>query len=206
MTYDSTDRKINSEKQIRQPDGTFAKIKVETTQAPADADIDKPLVTVSVENPFRKLLHWIDQIRRKQNTTFSIQLKLPLVVMITLFVLAMSMLTSSKLFYDWGKIAGLSAVLAQPEPTPAIIVLPTATPAPVLVTRLGTLKGLYAGDIDTPTRYALEDREGEILMILAPAGVSLKQYVGTRVLVTGMYVSTDSTLRIRTIRDVEMIR
>ncbi len=198
-------KKIGTER-LRGPDGTFVKIKTETKEAPADSDIDKPLVTVSVQNPFKKLLHWIDQIRRKQNTTFSIQLKLPLVVMITLFVVGISMLTSSKLFYDWGMTAGLRNVMAQPQPTPAIIVLPTATPAPVLITKLGTLKGIYTSDTETPTRYVLEDRDGMLTIIIATTRISLVQYIGQRVLVTGMYDTEGNTLKIRTAGDVEVIR
>lgn len=192
--------------QARGPDGTFVTLKAVSPELPEDSEIDNPLISVSLNNPFRKLLHWIDQIRRNQSTTFSIKLKLPLIVTITLFVLGISFVTSSKLFYDWGKLAGLHAVLAMPEPTPAIIILPTATPAPVRVTRLGILKGSYTDDTDTPTRYVLEDKEGEITIIITPTGVSLKAYIGSRVLVTGMYDVTGSTVMIRRASDVEVIR
>lgn len=199
-------RKKHVVNQMRATDGTFMSIQTDTTLAPEDAELDKPLVTVSVQNPFKKLLHWIDQIRRNQSTTFSIKLKLPLIVTITLFVLGVSLVTSSKLFYDWGKLAGLSAVLAMPDPTPAVLILPTATPAPVETTKLGILKGLYTTDTNNPTRYVLEDREGQIIIILAPATLSLKQYIGNRVLLTGMYEETGSTLKIQKGSDIEVLQ
>lgn len=206
MPYDSKDRKKNAEQQIRRPDGTFVHITSETELAAPDPALDKPLIAVSVNNPFKKLLQWLDQIRRNQNTTFTIKLKLPFIVLLTLFVLAMSFVTSSKLFYDWGRIAGLNAVLAMPEPTPAVILLPTATPAPIQTTKLGTLKGLYGADINNPTRYVLEEKDGTIVIIIVPATLSLKQYIGSRVLITGMYSEIGSTLTIRKTSDIEIIR
>ncbi len=118
----------------------------------------------------------------------------------------MSMVTSSKLFYDWGKIAGLNAVLAMPEPSPAVIVLPTATPAPVQTTKLGILKGLYAPETENPTRYVLEEKDGTIVIIITPATISLKQYIGSRVLITGLYEKIGSTLHIAKAADIEVIR
>lgn len=206
MPYDSKDRKIKAEQQIRRPDGTFVHITSETKLVPADPDLEKPLVAVSVNNPFKKLLQWFDQIRRNQNTTFTIKLKLPFIVLLTLFIHLMSMITSSKLFYDWGKIAGISAVLALPQPTPVVITTPPDNTSAIQTTKLGILKGLYVADTSNPTRYVLEDKKGEILIIVAPATLSLKQYIGNRVLITGEYQEADKTLRVRKTADIEVIR
>ena len=205
MSYDSEDRKKNAEKQIRGPHGTFATMTSETQLGAPDPTLDKPLVSVSINNPFKKLLQWLDQIRRNQNTTFTIKLKLPFIVLLTLFVLAMSLVTSSKLFYDWGRIAGLSAVLAMPEPSPAVIVLPTATPAPIQTTKLGILRGLRATDNSTYASYILEDKNGAVTILMAPTTILLKLYVGRRVLITGMYEELNSTLRIQKASDIEVV-
>src|SRR5216683_4713974 len=47
-----------------------------TTQDPLDA----PLVSVSINNPFKQMLHWLDDLRKKQTTEFDIntKLKIPL--------------------------------------------------------------------------------------------------------------------------------
>ena len=44
------------------------------------ADIDAPLVSVTINNPFKKILYWLNDIRRKQTTEFDInaKLKIPL--------------------------------------------------------------------------------------------------------------------------------
>lgn len=42
---------------------------------------DEPLVSVQVNNPFAKIIKWIDQIRRKQTTTFALKVSVPLVAL-----------------------------------------------------------------------------------------------------------------------------
>lgn len=42
---------------------------------------DEPLVSLQVNNPFAKVIKWIDQIRRKQTTTFALKVSVPLVAL-----------------------------------------------------------------------------------------------------------------------------
>src|SRR5207253_1880511 len=53
-----------------------------------DSSLDEPLVSVSINNPFKKILYWLDEIRRKQSTEFDIsaKLKIPLIAWMGFFV------------------------------------------------------------------------------------------------------------------------
>src|SRR3989338_5730278 len=56
-----------------------------TTDSPAEAGVipefEKPLVAVTVNNPFKKILYWLDQIRKHQTTTFALKLSIPLIAL-----------------------------------------------------------------------------------------------------------------------------
>src|SRR3989338_4817525 len=56
-----------------------------TTDSPAEGgvihDFEKPLVAVTVNNPFKKILYWLDQIRKHQTTTFAVKLSIPLIAL-----------------------------------------------------------------------------------------------------------------------------
>lgn len=175
---------------------------------------DQPLVSFTINNPFTKVLKWLDQIRKKQETVFSIQLKMPLIVILSMFVISVSMVTSSKFFYDWGKVVGLQAVLAQP--TPAVIILPTATPAPVLVTKLGILKGTYQDasgneviseqtSVVNPVRFMLEQSDGNFIFVNPVASMNLTKYLNKRILVTGYYDISKNTISVQSSTNIEVI-
>ena len=71
---------------LRDEKGRFvssAKIKAELKTSPPAVipEFEKPLLQVSITNPFRKILYWLDQIRRKQTTTLVIRLSIPLIAL-----------------------------------------------------------------------------------------------------------------------------
>ena len=59
------------------------KVKSETKTPKTDInpEFEKPVVSVSISNPFKKILYWLDQIRKKQTTTFAFKLSIPLIAL-----------------------------------------------------------------------------------------------------------------------------
>src|SRR3990167_5325928 len=73
---------------LRDAHGRFVspKIKTQTTvSSPADVSInpefEKPVLEVTVSNPLKKILYWLDQIRKRQTTTFAVKLSIPLIAL-----------------------------------------------------------------------------------------------------------------------------
>ena len=183
--------------------------------------LDEPLIVV--QNPFKKLLHWLDQIRRKQTTTFDFKISIPLIALpIFLVVLGGAFLY----FFNLGKQAQVPTG-TQPSPLPVA----TSTPQmPVIVSKVGIIKATYMvlGDTDeqpsvtplpptdtpiptitpSPTmpavsRYVLEDDNHSIFFLITPASLSLQKYINKRVLVTGMYDKSKETITIKKTGDIE---
>ncbi len=101
---------------------------------------DEPLVSVQIQNPFKKLLHWLNDIRKKQTTTFDFKIKIPLLALPIFFAVLGG---TFQFFFNLGQAKEQQVVAAMPTPTPIIILQPTSTPAPVLVSRMGIIKATY---------------------------------------------------------------
>src|SRR3990172_2093279 len=64
------------------------KVKVSVTgqDLPLVPEFEKPLVSVTITNPFKKILYWLDQIRRHQTTTIALKLSIPLIALPVIIV------------------------------------------------------------------------------------------------------------------------
>lgn len=102
--------------------------------------IDEPLVSLSINNPFKKLLHWFDNIRKRQTTSFDFKIKVPLLAL-PVFLAFMAGLF--QVFFNLGKIVEKKGAATLPTPTPIVIIQPTITPLPITTSRLGTIKATY---------------------------------------------------------------
>lgn len=107
---------------------------------PAKDNFDEPLVSVKIQNPFKKILSWLNDIRKKQTTTFAFKISIPLLALPIFFAVLGG---AFQFFFNLGQAKEQQAVAAMPTPTPIIIVQPTLTPAPVLTSRMGTIKATY---------------------------------------------------------------
>lgn len=58
-----------------------AKSELSTPKTDINPEFEKPIVSVSVSNPFKKILYWLDQIRKRQTTTFAFKLSIPLIAL-----------------------------------------------------------------------------------------------------------------------------
>lgn len=194
-------------------------------EAVNDPSIDKPLLSVQINNPFRKLLLWIKEIKNKQTTTFEFKIKIPLIALPIFLVVLGSAFT---FFFNLGKDA------QEPKESAAVVVTisPIASSPAVLVSKVGVVKGTYqvlglmAQAIDTPiptsmptntptltptltppppSRYVLLDKDEKIIFLLTASSIKIEKYVDKRVLVTGMYDEEKRTIEIKKSSDIEVL-
>lgn len=165
--------------------GTFT---TETPSADIEPEFEKPILSVTVSNPFKKILYWLDQIRKHQTTTFAFKLSIPL---IALPVLVFAV-------FQVGRSAGISFQKAQEVPAPAV----QASPAlqSVEISRAGTLKVARG----TQTRYLLQLRNGEIINLQIPTEIDLSKYANKQVLVTGVVNKTTGVINVEDIAEIEV--
>ena len=163
------------------------KSKVEVCTPPPIPDLEKPLLQVSITNPFKKIMYWLDQIRRKQTTTFAIKLSIPL---IAIPVIAFA-------FFQLGKNFAppySSSVVSAPAPS--------SVPAPDLtISRAGILKIARGKE----TRYLLNLKDGRIVVLEMPLGADLSKYQNKQVLVTGPYNRNTSVMKVEDIAEIELL-
>ncbi|MBI2430397.1 MAG: hypothetical protein HYV39_00030 [Candidatus Levybacteria bacterium] len=186
---------------------------------PPKENFDEPLLSVKVQNPFKKLLHWLNEIRKKQTTTFDFKIKIPLLALPIFFAVLGG---AFSFFFNLGQTKEKEAIAALPTPTPIVIIKPTATPAPVFVSRMGTIKATYqvtellsvdteassSAETETPTpipsRFVLVKND-DITFLVVPPEVSLNYYLNKRVLISGWYDKLKDTLSIAKSSDIEIL-
>lgn len=155
---------------------------------PIEPEFEKPLVSVTVSNPLKKILYWLDQIRKKQTTTFAFKLSIPLIALPVIIFAA----------YQIGKGEGLSLVGPQSSPAPTVS---PRSQAPVEISRAGILK-IARGS--TGTRYLLQLRNGEIVNLEIPTAIDLSKYANKQVLVTGFQNKTTGVISVTDIAEIEV--
>ena len=177
--------------QILNKSGKVVKTGTLTTETPStdiEPEFEKPILSVTVSNPFKKILYWLDQIRKHQTTTFAFKLSIPL---IALPVLVFAI-------FQVGKNAGISFQKTQESPAPAVLSSPT--PQSVEISRAGTLKVAKG----TQTRYLMQLRNGEIVNLQIPAEIDLSKYANKQVLVTGVQNKTTGVITVSDIAEIEV--
>lgn len=189
-----------------------------------DPSIEKPLVSVTVNNPFKKLLYWLDEIRRKQTTTFDFKIKIPLIAL-PIFLLVLGGVF--QFFWNQGHTSN-PPVTPTPVPSPIITTTPIPSlPQPLKVTRLGTIKATYqvqnlitpsaipteeitndplpTAIPPTPSRYVLVGENNHVFFLVGNS-INFNTYLNQKVLVTGMYNQEKETLTIEKIEDIELLQ
>ena len=140
-------------------------------------------------NPFKKILYWLDQIRRKQTTTFALKLSIPLI--------ALPIVIAG--VFTLGRIYGINFQKSQQSATPSPIPdtryqIPNTT-----LSRVGTLKVARG----TQTTYLLALKSGDYLTLKVPPTIDLTRYGNQQVLVTG---SLDKQTGILTVTDIAEVQ
>jgi len=141
-------------------------------------EFDKPLVSVSVNNPIAWLLKWINDLRKKQTTTISFKLGVPLIAL-PVFVFALA-----SVFFGLGRIT-----------SPARVGPDTMSRAGVL--RVFTQEGVAS--------YYLILNDGEALELLIPSNIDFKALDGKRVLASGKYDRDTNKLSVNNVNDLEVL-
>lgn len=181
---------MHAKAQIRDEKGHFIKAKV-SVDSRADVklnpEFEKPLVKVEITNPFKKILYWLDQIRKRQTTTLAIKLSIPLIALPVVILGVFSL----------GRIYGINIQKANASPAPTPVV---ATPSPVVLSRAGTLKIAVGGT----TRYLLSLKNGELVVLDVPPIINLIKYQNKQVLVTGTYNKSTNILKLIDIAEVQV--
>ncbi len=181
---------------VRDADGRFVKttrINVKETLTGPDGTIinpefEKPLVSVNVNNPFKKILYWLDQIRRHQTTTFAFKLSIPLI--------AIPIIIAALFAYSRFQIAGMNKV----QPTPTTAPTPT-TPLSTTLSRAGTIRIA----VGSQTTYLLALRNGT-LVVLNAKSIDLSKFKDKQVLVTGRIDSTTGIFIVSDIAEVQSLK
>lgn len=150
-----------------------------------NSEFDKPLVSVSVNNPISWFQKLLNQLKKKQTTTLTFRLGVPLIalpVLITAF---------AGIFFGLGKITNKSDSLIEPTPTEIV---------EFNVTKTGVLKKIMT---DSSNAYYLFLNNGEVIKIIAPEEVKLSSLYGKRILASGVMNMIENTLTIHEIADLE---
>lgn len=163
---------------------------VEGSRGTIIPEFEKPLVSVSINNPFKRILYWLDQIRRHQTTTFAIKLSIPLIALPVIIAGVFSL----------GRIYGINFQKSQSPISQIPLSSPTPQP-PVILSRAGTLKIAKSA---AQTRYLLLLKNGDLINLQIPQTIDLSKYANKQVLLTGLYDKTTGTLNVTDIAEIEL--
>lgn len=157
-------------------------------------ELEKPVLSVTVNNPIKKILYWLDQIRKHQTTTFAVKLSIPLIALPVVIFAA----------YQLGRGSVVLPFIKYASPSPAASQTPKPSPTPtpqVPYSRSGTLKIAKVGIL---TKYVLALRNGENVALEISAGMDLSVYRNKQVLVTGIYERQANVIIVSEIAEIEL--
>lgn len=192
MAYDSESGRVAAKKLKRDAKGHFIKSTISVSgsgDVKINPEFEKPIVSVAISNPFKKILYWLDQIRRHQTTTFAFKLSIPLIVIPVIIAAAFSL----------GRINGINFYdkLNTEQAISASLVVPS--PLPVSSSRAGTLKVAKGTNV---TNYLLSLANGTLIVLDLPANIDLTKYANKQVLVTGTYDKNVNIMKVADIAEV----
>ena len=151
-------------------------------------EFEKPLLQLTVTNPLKKILYWLNEIRKKQTTTFAIKLSIPLIALPVIIFAAFQLGRSSAI---------LPFINNQPSYQPTIL----PSPSPVPYSRSGTLKVARTGN---QIKYVLGLKNGENVLLQVPTNIDLAKYQNKLVLVTGYYNRQANVITVTEIAEIEI--
>ncbi len=162
------------------------------SQVSVNPEFEKPVLSVTINNPIKKILYWLDQIRKHQTTTFAIKLSIPLIALPVLVFAA----------FQLGRGLVVLPFLNYTSVSPTPLVKPATSPSPgVPYSRSGTLKIARTGNL---TKYVLALKNGENVLLDIPAGMDLARYQNKQVLVTGIYDRQANLIKVTDIAQIEL--
>ena len=163
---------------------------VETPGSDIDPDLEKPILELTVSNPFKKILYWLNQIRKRQTTTLAFKLSIPLIAIPVIFAAAFSL----------GRISSLSLLkpFSQPSASPSNSPNPSV-PQEITISKAGALRIAKSA---AKTTYLLALRNGELVSLEIPPTIDLTKYANKQILVTGTLDKNTNILKVTDIAEV----
>lgn len=154
-------------------------------------EFEKPILSVTINNPFRKLLYWINEIKKRQTTTLAFKLSVPLIALPVILAGVFTL----------GRFSGISFQKTQTPTTAPITPVQTESKIPITLSRAGTLRVAKGS---TGTRYLLALRNGEIVNLQIPVTIDLTKYANKQVLVTGTQNKTTGVIIVTDIAEIQV--
>lgn len=152
------------------------------------AELDKPLVAVSVNNPISWFMKWLKDLKKRQTTTFTFKMGVPLValpiiiVVLLSFILVMSSRTTKK-----------------EEPTASVTPTPTLGSV-YIMSKSGTLK-IVKGTKEVD--YFIVLPGGEAIRLELPKELKIDAFENKKIFVSGKYEAVTATLYVEKFSDME---
>ena len=172
----------------------------------SDPILDKPMVSVTINNPFRKLLAWIQEIKNKQTTTFEFKIKIPLIALPIFFVVLGS---AFMFFFNLGRDAEKKS-----DPiTPVIVISPTST-IQRTTTKIGILMASHTASTPSSSisasvrdisNYYLISSNDELTVLNPKSTIKLEGLINKKVIITGVYHEDTQTIDINKNSNIESV-
>jgi|GEM_PF-4093574 len=224
MTYSAKERRANSKKQLRDADGHFIPKKDSPTkqEVKKKSSVNDPLFSFTINNPFKKLLQWIDYLRKHHTTTFDFKIKVPLIALPFFLFVVVGLLQG---FFTLGQYTKKQQIEALPTPSPVVVTETSTIKAPFRSSFLGVIQSTYRLPFLTRSpqkesttaaqphqesfktnRYILLDTDNRVLFLDVSPKILMERYVGKRVLITGRFDPSSQTIQVPSAEDIEIIR
>ena len=150
-----------------------------------EAKLEKPLVSVSVNNPISWFMKLVNQLKKKQTTTFTFRLGVPLIALPVLIA------AFAGVFFGLGKLT-----------TPKEEKIVEKTPSSYYVSRAGVLKIVEGAEKPV---YFLVLSSGEALKLQPPENINLSKLSDKRIMASGTYTVETNTIDVENIADMELL-
>jgi hypothetical protein len=144
-----------------------------------EEELEKPLVSVSLNNPVTWLMKVINNLKKKQTTTITFRLGIPLIAL-PIFLAALA-----GLFFGLGKITTQEKTASLTQ-----------------ISRAGTFKLTKEGN--TTTSFLILP-SGEAIKLELPEGTNVEELNGKRILVSGTITQDNPTLKVTNYADMEIL-
>lgn len=154
-------------------------------EAKEQKELEEPLVSVKINNPFTRILKWLNEVKKKQTTTFTFRLGVPLIALPVLVA------AFAGVFFGLGKVTT--------KPTETVV---DTTPLFYTVSKAGRLKIILTQGTQN---YYLIMPSGEAIKLTIPANINMEGLDGKRILATGKFYTKDQLIVVENLSGLEVL-
>lgn len=201
MPFNSDARRVKAIKQKRDEKGHFIplnpeiKVKSKSTGAAnvisrffktEEVQDDESIVKVSVNNPFKRIIKLLEELKSKQATTLSLRFTIPLIALPIVFFLAFqlgrSQVPCQK--YETSLIGNIKNILISKKENPPLAVR--------VVSFIPFMKDFFEPNRIVENQSLLLEGNN-ITTILNNSSLILKNFEGKKIILTGVYSTCENT-------------